>query len=202
MREATMGTFDGIDLSVLLGVAGAALPGVLVALIAQYLTQRRESQRQRRVNANTRMLVALEIDANRSELASFWRTINELDTQHRDEGAEAHLAAMAESGLLGYSLPAWSARQWEHLSSQAVGALSPQEITKTYALYADLRALGDLYTQLLTIPPEEKDEYTHGGSGQRFWYNYFAGRRVGLFERLRQTVQRVLDAGVPLEKSA
>ncbi len=180
-----------------LGVAGAALPGVLVALVAQYFTQRRENQQQRRVNANTRMLVALELDANRTELASFWRTINELDAEHRD-GAEAHLAAMAQNGLLGYTLPAFSFRQWEHLSSQAAGALSPREIEKTYAVHADLRALGDMYARLVTIPPEEMKGYISGGSQERFWYNYFAGNRVGLFERLQQAIQRVLDAGNPL----
>jgi hypothetical protein len=42
-------------------------------------------------------------------------------------------------------------------------------------------------------------QYTGGGSGERFWYNYFAGNRVGQFERLQQTVRRVLDAGNPVE---
>ncbi len=180
------------------GVAAAALPGVLVALVAQYLTQRRENQQQRQVNANTRMLVSLELDANRGALASFWRTINELDTEQRD-GAEPHLAAMAENGLLGYPLPAWSLRQWERLSSYAVGALSPKEIEKVYALQADLRAIDNLYAKLVVIPPEERKEY-ESGSGARFWFNYFAGRRVGLFSRLQQTVQRVLDGGNPLER--
>lgn len=188
-----------IDWNAVLGILGAAFPGVLVALVAQYLAQRRENQQQRQINANTRMLVSLELDANCSELASFWRTINELDQEQHD-GAEAHLAAMAENGLLGYPLPAWSFRQWEHLSSQSVGALSSKEAEKIYALHADLRAIDNLYAKVVTIPPEEKDEYTHGGSGQRFWYNYFAGRRVGLFERLQQAVGRVLDAGNPLEK--
>jgi hypothetical protein len=181
-----------------LGVMGAALPGVLVALVAQYFTQRRENQHQRRVNANTRMLVVLELDANRNELASFWRTINELDTEHHEE-TEAHLAAMAQNELLGYTLPSFSFRQWEHLSSQAAGALSPKEIEKTYAVHADLRAIGDMYVKIVTIPPEEMKGYTSGGSGERFWYNYFAGNRVGQFERLQQAVRRVLDAGNPVE---
>jgi hypothetical protein len=195
MREDAM---PNITWDVVLGVLGAALPGVLVALVAQYFTQRHENQQQRRVNANTRMLVALELDANRNELTSFWRTINDLDTEHRD-GAEAHLAAMAQNGLLGYTLPTFGFRQWEHLSSQAVGALSPKEIEKTYAVHADLRAISDMYAKLVTIPPEEMKDYTSGGSGERFWYNYFAGNRVGLFERLQQAVQRMLDAGNPVE---
>jgi hypothetical protein len=179
-----------------LGVVGAALPGVLVALVAQYLTQRRENQRQRRTNANTRMLVALELDANRAVLATFWSTINALDAKQHDD-IEAHLAAMAENGLLGYPLPAWSLQQWERLSARAAGALSPKEIERVYALYADLRALDALYPQLVTIPPQELKEY-ESGSSARFWYNSFAGRRVGLFQRLHQTVQRVLDGDHPL----
>jgi hypothetical protein len=182
-----------------LGVVGAAVPGVLVALVAQYLTQRRENQQQRRLNANTRMLVGLELDANRLALATFWQTINALDAQ-RHEGAEEHLAAMAENGLVGYALPAWSFQQWEHLSAKAAGALSPEEIEKVYALYADLRAFDTLGTKLVTIPPDEMKEYQSGGSLSRFWYNYFAGRRVDLFQRIQQTVQRVLDGGNPLVK--
>jgi len=107
---------------------------------------------------------------------------------------------MAQNGLLGYTLPSFSFRQWEHLSSQAAGALSPKEIEKTYVVHADLRAIGDMYTRVVTIPPEEMTKYTEGhGSTTRFWYNYFAGNRVSLFERLQQAVRRVLDAGNPVE---
>lgn len=182
-----------------LGVLGAALPGVLVALVAQYLTQRRENQRQRRTNANTRMLVALELDANRAGLANFWRTINALDPKQHD-AVEAHLAAMAENGLLDYPMPAWGMQRWENLSAKAVGALSDKEIERIYALYADLRASESLYTQLLTITPAERALFSGGGSGERFWYTYFASPRVDLFQRLQQRVQRVLDADNPLAK--
>jgi len=107
---------------------------------------------------------------------------------------------MAQNGLLGYTLPAFGFRQWEHLSSQAVGALSPKEIEQTYAVHAALRAIGDMYAKLVTIPPEEMKDYTSGGSSMsHFWYNYFAGNRVGLFERLQQAVRRVLDTGNPVQ---
>jgi hypothetical protein len=188
-----------VNANTILGILGAALPGVFVALVAQLLAQRREDQQARRVNANARMMVTLELAANRADLAGFWRRINELDAERRGEGTEAHLAAMAQNGLLGYTLPEPSLTQWTHLSAQAVGALSPEEVAKVYAFYADLRAVGPLYTQLVTIEPLERDEYAHGGSAQRFWYNYFAGRRVTLFVRLEQTVRRVLEGDAPLK---
>jgi hypothetical protein len=42
----------------------AFIPGVMIALIADYLSRRRDTQRERRVNENARTLLSLEIGAN------------------------------------------------------------------------------------------------------------------------------------------
>jgi hypothetical protein len=179
----------------------ATVPGVLIALFAQYLNQRRENQQARQLNANARALLALEIDANLAALRDFWQTINALDTEHQSEGAEAHLAGMAQNGLLGYSLPHWSSARWQTFPPQALAILSGAEIERVYRCYSDLGGISDLYTKVVTIPPEEMKEYTQGGSGSRFWYNYFAGNHVGAFRRLDALVSRVLSAGDPLGRA-
>jgi len=185
--------WDGV-----LALVGAALPGVLVALLAQFLAQRRENQQERRLAANARALLALEIAANLAALRDFWRTINDLDTERTGEGAEAHLAGMAAHGLLGYSLPRLGDVRWKKLPPQALAVLGEREVEKAYALYRDLDAIAALYAQLVTLSPEEEKEYAGGGSAGRFWYNYFAGRHIRSFERLDEIVRRVLGAGNPL----
>jgi hypothetical protein len=104
----------------------AFIPGVVIALLADTLSRRRDAQRERRVNENARTLLALEVGANLGALRDFWRTINGLDTEHQNEGVEAHFAAMAQNGLLGYTAPRWSVTRWERLAPQtADSAISP-----------------------------------------------------------------------------
>ena len=43
---------------------------------------------------------------------------------------------------------------------------------------------------------------TEGGSGQRFWYNYFASSHTVYLERLAPLVAQVLANGNPLQQSA
>lgn len=107
---------------------------------------------------------------------------------------------MAQRGLLGYALPQWEVAQWEQLSPQTMGALTANETQLVYALYAGLRAITAVYDKLVTIPPEEMKTYTQGGSGERFWYNYFAPAHVVYFVRLDQLVRHILDGGNPLER--
>jgi hypothetical protein len=190
--------FDWNGWNGLLALVGAAIPGVLVALVAQYLAQRREDRQERRLGANARALLALEINANLEALRDFWRAINDLDAEHAGEGAEAHLAAMAQAGLLSYALPIFDDTRWKKLPPQALATLGEREVERVYRLYGDLAALTDLYRNVVTLSPEEEKEYAGGGSGGRFWYTYFAGRHVRSFERLEAVARRVLDAGNPL----
>jgi hypothetical protein len=174
-----------------LGVVAAALPGVFVALFAQYLAQRHEAQVERRLNATQRLMVAGELAHNREALRAFWQEISALDSEPQSEGAESHLAQMYKGGLLNAVLPAWSFVRWESLPTRALGALSPKEAAVIEQVYRELRTISDLYARLVTLTPDERAQIEAGGSVGRFWYNYVSTWRLGTFERLEQAVQRV-----------
>jgi hypothetical protein len=175
----------------------AFIPGVLIALIADFLSRRRDTERERRVNENARTLLALEVGSNLTALRDFWQTINGLDTERQRDGLEAHLAAMAQNGLLGYTAPRWSVARWERLAPQTAGALDKRDIFSLTRVYAGLREIGDLYGQILTIPDDERAIL----DGDRFWYNRFAGNRIRFFERLQRQVTETLSLGNPIGDS-
>ncbi len=106
----------------------ASLPGIVVAFLTQYLTQRREDQNTRRLYASARQLLALEVENNRASLDAFWRTIESLDTKQYQDPKE-HLAALAANGLLGYVLPHWSFARWERLEPKTYAAFDQKELT-------------------------------------------------------------------------
>lgn len=172
----------------------ASVPGILVALVSHYLTLRREDQLARRLIANARMLLGLEVERNRAALDAFWRGMNDLDKERKEAGAEGHLAAMASGGLLGQTPPHWSYTRWERIAPQALATLSEQDIATIDQSYRDLRSLSDLFSQLVTLTPEERAELER----DRFWFNRYAGWRVGTFERLAQVTHGVLAAPNPL----
>jgi hypothetical protein len=174
----------------------AFIPGVLIALIADYLSRRRATERERRVNENARTLLALEVGSNLTALRDFWQTINGLDTERQKE-TEAHFAAMAQNGLLGYTAPSWSVARWERLAPQTAGALDKRDIFSLTRVYAGLQEIGDLYGQILTIPDDERAILDH----ERFWYNRFAGNRIRFFERLQRQVTETLSLGNPIGDS-
>lgn len=171
------------------GLAGAALPGVLVALLSHYLSTRRAAGETRQRLANARALVALEFDANRASLNTFWTTVNALDPEPQGKSTEAHLAAMTEHGLLSYTLPEWSFVRWDAFAPESFGALTSEELVKLDSAFRDLRAVTDMYTRMVTLTPQEQ-EYVF----TRFGYNQFAGWRTPAFERLAVVVDRVLNA--------
>jgi hypothetical protein len=174
----------------------AFIPGVMIALIADYLSRRRDTQREQRVNENARTLLALEIDANLNALKDFWQAINSLDTEPQDKTLEEHAAAMAQNGLLGYTAPRWSVMRWERLAPQTVGALDQRDIFSLTRVYNGLQEISDLYGQILTIPDDERAILDH----DRFWYNRFAGNRIRFFERLQRQVTETLSLGNPLDQ--
>jgi len=172
-----------------LGVLAAALPGVLVALLSHYLSTRRSAAATRVRLANARALLTVEFDANRQALQTFWQTINALDTAPQGKTTAQHLAALAEQGLLGYTLPPWSSIRWDAFSAENFGALLPKELFALDRAYRDLRDFGEAYAKLLVIPAQEQEVL----SGDRFWPSRFAEPRAGEFDRLTQTVARLLS---------
>jgi hypothetical protein len=183
-----------------LGLIAAALPGVLVALLAQYLTQRREDQQARRLDLNARKLLALEIESNRGALRDFWQEVNRLDTEN-GATTEAHLAGMAAHGLIGYSGPLWATVRWDGFPPRSYGALGADEVAALDQFYRDLLTIRDLYTKLTTFTPDEHRYYFEsGGSSARFWNLRFGEDRAKLFERLQQVADRVANGPQPLQK--
>lgn len=174
----------------------AFIPGVLIALLADSLSRRRAALRERSINENARTLLTLEVGANLGALKDFWQTINGLDTEHQKEGVEAHLAAMAQNGLLGYTAPRWSVVRWERLAPGTAGALDVRDIFSLTRVYTGLHEISDLYGQILTIPDDERAILDR----DRFWYNRFAGNRTRFFERLHKQVNETLALGNPLEE--
>lgn len=173
---------------------GATAPGVLVALLTYWLAIGRENALARRARQNALVLLALEIESNRAALQEFWRAINALDPEDATRGAdeeqtEKHLAAMADAGWLGYTLPELPSVRWDHFPPDALAALSRKQALEIDALYRDLRAVTDLYAKMMRIEPEERELLQN-----RFWYNHFAGNRVERFQRLAPVVRRALDA--------
>src|SRR5215471_4848705 len=174
----------------------AFIPGVLIALIADYLSRRRDTQREARVNENARTLLSLEVSANLNALKDFWGTINGLDTEPQGKTLEEHAAAMAQNGLLGYTAPRWSVFRWKRLAPQTAGALDRRDIFSLTHVYNGLQEISDLYGQILTIPDDERAILDQ----DRFWYNRFAGNRIRFFERLQKQVTETLALGNPLEQ--
>lgn len=84
--------------------------------------------------------------------------------------------------------------RWENLPSQALASITREQALKCDALYRNLERIKEMYARFNTISDDEKKEY----GTQRFWAGHFAGYRVNLYERLRDTVQRVLGSDNPL----
>jgi hypothetical protein len=175
--------------------------------VNSYLSAGREAARERRLVANTRALLALEVRSNRVALATFWRTVTALATsQPASDGTPAEpvkpgsweeLAAMYAGDLVSYTLPTWSTIRWHALEPRTVAALSDSEVTKLDSTYRALRDITDLYRQVATISAEYRAELQKNVGG-RFWNLDLARDRQALYTRLRAAVARVLDVDDPL----
>ena len=179
----------------LLTLLVAAVPGVLIALLAHQLDLRRDAQAERRLSQNARTLLGLELDANRAILTTFWTTINGLDRPDARQNAHGHLAGMAENGLLSYTLPTWGFTRWENLSPKSLASLTSSDLKTIDAMYRSLHAITDMYAKIVTITPDEMAQLNK----DRFWANRFADWRNDLFTRLTAEVERVLHANNPLQ---
>lgn len=179
---------------VLGSVLVAAVPGILVALVGQYFAYRQEERRYRRMIDNGRRLVALELRANLDGFQSFWREINDLDAEHNTADPAKHLEGMAYGGLLGRPAPRWSFARWETTDADTLAALDATEVERLEQVNLDLRAFTDLYTEIITLSPQEQTQISSGGSSQRFWGGYFANWRQNQFKQLTQLANRILSA--------
>ena len=178
----------------LLTLIVAAVPGVLIALLAHQLDLRRDAQEEQRISQNARMLLGLELEANRAVLNTFWATINGLDRPDARKNANGHLAGMAENGLLSYSLPEWGFNRWENLAPKSLASFTIGDLQMIDGMYRGLHAITDIYAKLVTITPDEMTELNK----DRFWVNRYADWRNDLFTRLTTEAERVLRANNPL----
>jgi len=196
-----MGAFGPPDV---VGGLLAALSGVIVALFTHYLSLRREAAAERRLRANTRALLEMEIRSNRTALGDFWRTVNALgaksppaDGTPIPADSVEHLADMYANGLISYTLPAWSTVRWEGLEPRTVASLHTGEVYALDGMYRALADVSDLYGRVTKLTAEDLSELRQNVDG-RFWHRDLARERQPLFARLSAAVARVLDAPDPL----
>jgi hypothetical protein len=174
----------------------AAVPGVVVALLSQYLQQRRENVNQRRLYASARRLLALEVNNNRASLDAFWRQINELDAEHHEDSTE-HLAAMYFAGLVGYEVPQWSFYRWERLEADTFAAFAEKELAGIDQMNRACESVTQYYGSLVTLTDSDKAELAQNMKG-RFWGNDLARERISIYTRLAAAVQQVIGAPSPM----
>jgi hypothetical protein len=178
---------------IILSIFIASLPGILVALLSQYLQERHENQNLQRLYASARRLLTLEVENNRAGLGTFWATINRLDAEQHQDSTE-HLAAMLYNGLLGYELPIWSYSRWERLEADTFAAFSEKELTGIDQMNRVLKSITELYSSLTTLTADDKAGLEQNMRG-RFWGNDMARDRYPTYDKLAAAVQQV--AGVP-----
>jgi hypothetical protein len=193
-----------IGLPDIIGALLATLSGVIVALFTGYLSAGREAAQERRLLANTRALLALEVRSNRNALAVLWRTVTALGASPPTSENPAppndpveQLAAMYAGGLPTYALPAWSTVRWHGIEPRTVAALSDGEVVALDRFYRALREVTDLYGRVVTITPDDRTELEKSMGG-RFWNLDLARDRKLLFARLGAAVANVLDTPDPL----
>lgn len=177
-----------------IALVAAAVPGILVALFTNYLNVRREDDQARRLIANARVLLGMELENNRQALDTFWREINDMDKEGVAEAPQSHLAGMAAGGLLGYAAPHWSFTRWERIFPQVVATLEPKQVAEIDQTYRDLRGISELFEKLVTVSPEERQSLDR----DRFWYNRYADMRRATFERLSALVTRASAVRNPM----
>ena len=174
----------------------ASLPGVAVALLSHFLQQRRDNLNLQRLYASARRLLALEVDNNRASLDAYWHQINELDSEHHEDGTE-HLAAMYYGGLLGYELPKWGFYRWERLEADTFAAFREKELAGIDEMNRAFRSIIEYYGSLVTLTDSDKAELNKNVSG-RFWGNDLARMRYSTYTKLATAVQQVIGAPSPM----
>ncbi len=169
-----------IGVSEVFGSLLAALSGVVVAVFTHALSLQRDAGKERRLLANART-----------------QAVNVLDAARHSADSVEHLAGMYENGLLTYTLPVWSFVRWEGIEPRTIAALTSSEVTKLDALHRTLRDITDLYSQVVTVTPDDWTELRKNVGG-RFWTLDLARERLPLFIRLSASVARTLEMPDPL----
>lgn len=174
----------------------ASIPGVLIALLTQYLNVRHENEVERRTVANAQMLLALEIEDNQHALSSFWSDLNALDKDGHADDPNGRLEALVSAELLNQTAPHWSSVRWRHISPRALAELPRKELAVVDQTYRELERIGDLFGKLVTLSAEEKKYLDDGG---RWWPGRYVDIRKDTFARLERAVTSVLGAANPLK---
>lgn len=174
----------------------AAVPGVLIALLAYQLQVRRENQLDRQASLNGRKLLELEIEGNRSALALFWQEINDLDAEKAEVSSEAHLTAITQGGFLTYPLPHWNFTRWHHAQPSWLAILDEKEVELVDRFYRNLELVTDLHTRMVTLTPKEQEFMQR----DNFWAKRYTDLRKDQYPRFVELINRTLTAENPLRR--
>jgi hypothetical protein len=172
----------------------AAVPGVLIALLAYALQVRRDNLAEIRATRNARQLLSLELEGNRNALREFWNEINDLDTEHADPRSDDHLTAITAGGFLTYPLPHWNTTRWQPATPAWLKLLTEGEIVEIDRIYRDLDTIADMHKRIVTLTPAEQELIEK----DRFWASRFTSMRNIVFPRFVEVVDRTLAAPNPL----
>jgi hypothetical protein len=182
--------------NLLIGAILAALPGIIVALLADFLNQLHQRRTQQATQTNARLLLSLEITGNLNTLRQFWQDLNALDPDRKTNPQE-HLTALADHGLLGFTAPYWSTTRWTRLAPESLPAFTTKETEIADRLYRDLDMISKLFTKLSVLSPDDRKYYEQFN---RFWVNRFGEDYAPTLNQLATTVNRVLQSENPLQK--
>ncbi len=193
VNDAIFGAISVND--TIIGAVAAALPGIIVALLADYLNQLHARQRERAIQSNARALVSQEITGNLNVLRQFWQDLNALDPDRKTDPVE-HLTALADHGLLGFTAPTWGTTRWAGLAAETLPAFTAKETEIADRMYRDLETISKLYTKLM-LSPEDRKYYEQFN---RFWVNRYGEDYAPTLNQLATVVNRVLQSENPLQK--
>jgi hypothetical protein len=136
------------------------------------------------------------VNNNRASLDAYWQQINELDTDHHQDGTE-HLAAMYYGGLIGYELPEWKFYRWERLEAKTFAAFTEKELASVDQMNRTFASIIEYYRSLVTLTDNDKANLQRNVDG-RFWYNDLARDRILIYTKLAAAVQQVIGAPSPM----
>jgi hypothetical protein len=178
------------------GYALAAIPGIIIALLVDFLNQYHQRRTQQATQTNARLLLSLEITGNLNALRQFWQDLNALDPDRKTK-AEEHLTALADHGLIGFTAPNWSTTRWTRLAPESLPAFTAKETQVADQLYRDLDTISKLFTKLSVLEPDQRKYYEQFN---RFWVNRFGEDYAPTLNQLATVVNRVLQSENPLQK--
>ncbi|MDP9351653.1 MAG: hypothetical protein M3P51_08965 [Chloroflexota bacterium] len=150
---------------VAIGVVSVLLGVVADRVLGFYFERKAEEEQLSRV----RILVALEIDRNLSEVSRVWDEVN-----RNKEGLDPQLSALGKDLLLARKLvrlpwPHWTRTAWEGQSTLISAALTTSQITQIHQLHTRLDALTAVRDTLARLDVEDRERWFaiathHGGS--------------------------------------